>query len=133
LPSQSALAPILSPQINPITYGNSPSFGIRPKNKEQHFAFELLLNDDIKVATIIGRAGTGKTLLALAIGLEKVVEQKFYTRLLVTRPVVPIGNDLGYLPALGKRTAASDCSPYMTILNSIRQQQPAIQDYRSSD
>ncbi|MDD5171228.1 MAG: PhoH family protein [Syntrophales bacterium] len=98
MPSQSALARHFRRSLYPLTYGNSVSFGIRPKNKEQRFAFELLLNDDIKVATIIGRAGTGKTLLALAIGLEKVVEQKFYTRLLVTRPVVPIGNDLGYLP-----------------------------------
>ena len=97
-PSQSALSRHYRGSLYPLVYGNSVNFGIRPRNKEQRFAFELLLNDDIKVATIIGRAGTGKTLLALAVGLEKVMEQKSYSRLLVTRPVVPIGDDLGYLP-----------------------------------
>ena len=98
MPSQSALTRYFRGKLYPLIHGNSVNFGIRARNKEQRFAFEMLLNDDIKVATIIGRAGTGKTLMALAIGLEKVVEQKFYTRLLVTRPVIPIGNDLGYLP-----------------------------------
>jgi PhoH-like ATPase len=50
------------------------------------------------VATLVGRAGTGKTLLAIAVGLEKVMEQKAYSRLLITRPVIPLGNDLGFLP-----------------------------------
>ena len=67
-------------------------------NKEQKFAVELLSNDDIKVVTLVGRAGTGKTLLALAVGLEKVLEQKVYARLLISRPVTPMGDDLGYLP-----------------------------------
>lgn len=97
-PSQSALSRHFRGRLFPLIHGNSVNFGIRPKNKEQRFALELLLYNDIKVATLIGRAGTGKTLLALAVGLEKVVEQKSYSRLLVTRPVVPIGDDLGYLP-----------------------------------
>lgn len=97
-PSQSALTRHFRGVFYPLLYGNSTNFGIRPRNKEQRLALELLLNDDIKVVTLIGRAGTGKTLLALAVGLEKVVEQKSYTRLLVTRPIVPMGNDLGYLP-----------------------------------
>jgi PhoH-like ATPase len=67
-------------------------------NKEQKFAIELLLDEEIKVVTLVGRAGTGKTLLALAVGLEKVLEQKAYSRLLITRPVTPMGEDLGYLP-----------------------------------
>ena len=98
VPSQSALARYFRGALHPLNHGNSVNFGIRPRNKEQRMALELLLNDDIKVATLIGRAGTGKTLLALAVGLEKVVEQKSYSRLLVTRPIVPIGNDLGFLP-----------------------------------
>ena len=82
----------------PLTHGESVSWGIRALNKEQRFAIELLLNDQVKVVTLVGRAGTGKTLLALAVGLEKVVEENGYARLLVTRPVTPMGDDLGYLP-----------------------------------
>jgi len=96
--SQSALARFYRGHLHNLAHGDSSNFGIRARNKEQRFALEMLLNDTIKVVTMIGRAGTGKTLLALAVGLEKVVEQKSYARLLITRPVIPIGNDLGYLP-----------------------------------
>ena len=98
VPSQSALSRHLRGRFHPLAHAGSVNFGIRPRNKEQRFALELLLDEEIKVVTMVGRAGTGKTLLALAVGLEMVVEQKRYARLLVTRPVVPIGNDLGYLP-----------------------------------
>ncbi|SJZ30660.1 PhoH family protein [Selenihalanaerobacter shriftii] len=84
--------------IKPLIFQKPESWGIRPRNKEQQCAFDLLLNDKIKVITLVGKAGTGKTLLALAAGLEKVVEEKNFNRLLVTRPIVPMGNDLGYLP-----------------------------------
>jgi len=73
-------------------------FGVRPKNKEQRFAFELLLDGRVKIITIIGQAGTGKTLLAIAAGLEQVVEKSVYGKLLVTRPVIPVGKGLGFLP-----------------------------------
>lgn len=73
-------------------------WGIRARNKEQRFAVELLLNDDIRFVTLVGKAGTGKTLLALAAGLQKATEENVYRKLLVSRPVVPMGNDLGFLP-----------------------------------
>ena len=73
-------------------------WGITPRNKEQRFALDLLLNDHIPLVTLVGKAGTGKTLLALAAGLHKVADQQAYQRLLVTRPVVPMGRDIGYLP-----------------------------------
>jgi PhoH-like ATPase len=79
--------------------GNGPTvWGIRPRNKEQHFAFELLLDQSIRLVTLVGRAGTGKTLLALAAGLQKTVEEQLYQRLLVSRPVFPLGRDIGFLP-----------------------------------
>jgi len=96
--SRSALARYFQNSFWPLVHGDSVSWGIKALNKEQKFAMELLLNDQIKVVTLVGRAGTGKTLLALAVGLEKVLEENVYTRLLVTRPVIPMGNDLGYLP-----------------------------------
>ncbi len=73
-------------------------WGIRPRNKEQTFALDLLLNDDIKLVTMVGKAGTGKTLLAIAAGLHKTMEESVYHKLLVSRPIFPLGRDIGYLP-----------------------------------
>jgi PhoH-like ATPase len=73
-------------------------WGIRARNKEQQFALELLLDDEVRLVTLVGQAGTGKTLLALAAGLQKVAEDKRYTKLLVSRPVFPLGRDIGFLP-----------------------------------
>jgi PhoH-like ATPase len=71
---------------------------IQPRNREQRFALNLLLQDAIPLVTLVGKAGTGKTLLAIAAGLQKVAEEKIYHRLLISRPIVPMGRDIGYLP-----------------------------------
>jgi PhoH-like ATPase len=97
-PSQSGIARYSHGTLFPLIHAESTNWGIRALNKEQKFALELLLNDQIKVVSLVGRAGTGKTLLALAVGLEKVLEENAYGRLLITRPVTPMGEDLGYLP-----------------------------------
>ena len=73
-------------------------WGITPRNREQQFAFDLLLNDDIQLVSLVGKAGTGKTLLAIAAGLLKTADEGAYNRLLVSRPVFPMGRDLGFLP-----------------------------------
>jgi PhoH-like ATPase len=73
-------------------------WGIRPRNKEQSFALDLLLNDDVRLVTIVGKAGTGKTLLAIAAGLQRTTEDAVYQKLLVSRPIFPLGRDIGYLP-----------------------------------
>jgi PhoH-like ATPase len=73
-------------------------WGIRPRNLEQSFALDLLLNDDIKLVTLVGKAGTGKTLLAIAAGLHKTMEEGTFQKLLVSRPIFPLGRDIGYLP-----------------------------------
>jgi PhoH-like ATPase len=73
-------------------------WGIHPRNREQQFALDLLLNDDLQLVTLVGKAGTGKTLLAIAAGLHKVSDESVYSRLLVSRPVFPLGKDLGFLP-----------------------------------
>ena len=72
--------------------------GIRPLNHEQRMAFDLLLDEKIQLVTLVGKAGTGKTLLAMAAGLYLTMEKKTYSRVLVTRPVIPMGKDIGYLP-----------------------------------
>lgn len=73
-------------------------WGIKARNVEQRCAIDVLLRDDIKLVTLLGQAGTGKTLLALACGLRKVFDEGTYSRILVSRPVVPLGRDIGYLP-----------------------------------
>lgn len=73
-------------------------FDIGPRNIEQQIAVDLLLNPDIPLITITGKAGTGKTLLTVASALEQVLNQSTYSRILISRPVVPMGKDIGFLP-----------------------------------
>lgn len=84
--------------LEPLFLSNDPVWGISARNAQQRMALELLLNDDIPLVTITGKAGTGKTLLALAAGLCKVEDEHKYKKLLIARPVVPMGKDIGYLP-----------------------------------
>jgi PhoH-like ATPase len=79
-------------------YTGQEVFGITSRNFEQEMALDLLLDDDIKLVSLSGKAGTGKTLLAIAAGLSKVVDEERYTRLVISRPISPLGKDLGYLP-----------------------------------
>jgi PhoH-like ATPase len=99
-PSHTALGRFDGPnqRVQPIKKLRDGVWGIRPRNKEQHFALDLLLNDDIKMVTLVGKAGTGKTLLAIAAGLQKCVEEGIYQKLLVSRPIFPLGKDIGFLP-----------------------------------
>ncbi len=96
----------VTPLHRPSTQG---VWGIRPRNMEQSFALDLLLNDEVKLVTIVGKAGTGKTLLAIAAGLHKVTEEGVYQKLLVSRPVFPLGRDIGYLPG----TLEEKMNPWM--------------------
>ena len=84
-------------QIEPLLK-TTGIWGIKPRNVEQRCAIDLLLRDEIKLVTLLGQAGTGKTLLALACGLRKVFDENSYSRILVSRPVIPLGRDIGYLP-----------------------------------
>lgn len=113
-PSHTALAILQADgQLTPLS--KLPYSGIsriHARNREQRFALSLLLNDEIPLVTLVGKAGTGKTLLAIAAGLHKVTEEKRYTRLLISRPVVPMGKDIGYLPG----DMAEKLTPWMQPL-----------------
>jgi len=77
---------------------NDSVWGIVPRNIQQRMALELLQDDNISIVTMTGKAGTGKTLLSLAAGLLKVEDEHLFHKLLVARPIIPMGKDLGYLP-----------------------------------
>lgn len=85
-------------RLEPLIKLTRDLWGIHPLNIEQKCALDLLLRDDIKLVTLIGQAGTGKTLMALAAGLKKVFDDNLYNRILVSRPIIPLGKDIGYLP-----------------------------------
>ena len=84
--------------IVPVRPKRGPVFGIMPRNLQQTMALDLLLDDSIKLVSLIGSAGTGKTLLAIAAGMTKVLNEQTYQKLLCARPIMPLGRDIGYLP-----------------------------------
>jgi PhoH-like ATPase len=99
-PSHSALGRYVSDrgEVVALRVSREGVLGVRPRNKEQSFALDLLLDESVRLVTLVGKAGTGKTLLALAAGLKKTLEDGTYTRMLVSRPVMPLGRDIGFLP-----------------------------------
>jgi PhoH-like ATPase len=117
--SKSALGRFDGKKLVPLIFDKKAPMGITPLNREQKFALELLLNDDIKVVTISGKAGTGKTLLALASGLKKVIDDKLYDRVLIARPVIPMGKDIGFLPGSVEEKLEPWMQPILDNLNLI--------------
>ncbi len=99
-PSHTGLARRLADtdHVIPVAGPRKPVFGLMARNVQQTMALDLLLDDEIKLVTLLGSAGTGKTLLALAAGMNKVFQEERYDRLLCARPIMPLGRDIGYLP-----------------------------------
>jgi len=85
-------------KIVPIIELSKGLWGVQPRNREQRFAIDMLMDDRIPLVTLVGKAGTGKTMLALAAGLVKVLDENAYTKMLVSRSIFPLGRDLGALP-----------------------------------
>ena len=99
-PGHTGLARVLgnTGHLIPVTGPRKPVYGIMARNVQQTMALDLLLDDDVKLVTLIGPAGTGKTLLAIASGMQKVLKEERLDKLLVARPIMPLGRDIGYLP-----------------------------------
>ncbi len=110
--SQSVLVRRRDGRVEPIVRVPEP-WGLRPRSKEQQFALDLLLDPEVRVVALDGMAGTGKTILALAAGLESVMEARLYDKVAVYRPVVPVGKaELGFLPG----TLDEKLDPWMTAI-----------------
>ncbi len=95
------------------------TWGIQPRNVEQRCAMDSLLRDDIKLVTLLGPAGTGKTLLSLACALRKVFDEGVYSRVLISRPIVPLGRDIGYLPGTKEEKLMSWMQPIYDNLEYV--------------
>ncbi len=116
---------------NALTHLNAKyeqAWNVRSRSKEQRMALELLLNPDINLVTLIGQAGTGKTLLALAAGLESVLHKEGYERLLVSRPVIPMGKDIGYLPGTKDEKLNLWMQPIFDNLTYLMRSEKQIED-----
>jgi PhoH-like ATPase len=96
-------------RVEPLDSLKANAWGIEPRNMEQAFAMDALLNDDIDLVTLVGKAGTGKTLLSIAAGLRKVTDEQKFQKLVVSRPIFPMGKDIGYLPG----TLEEKLAPWM--------------------
>ena len=96
-------------RLLPIIDSREGVWGIKPRNREQHFAFDALLDDRVKLVTLMGKAGTGKTLMAMAAGLKATVLDREYRRLIVARPTISLGKELGFLPG----TLEEKLTPWM--------------------
>jgi PhoH-like ATPase len=97
--SQSALVRRWDDEVLLLSPASPEAWGLRARSKEQRFALELLLDPEVSVVALDGRAGTGKTIVAVAAGLEQVIEQRRYERLAIYRPLVPVGRaEVGFLP-----------------------------------
>ena len=94
-------------------------WGVKPRNKEQMFALDLLKDNDVNIVTLIGKAGCGKTLLAIAAGLHQVMEEQIYKRLVISRPIEPMGRDIGYLPGTLEEKMAPWVAPIQDNLRFL--------------
>lgn len=110
-PKKSALARALPQEKRLVAIHDTHRgvWGIKARNREQQFALDALLNEDVKLVTLMGMAGTGKTLLAMAAALKQTVNEKEYRRVMVARPTVSLGREMGYLPG----TLEEKLSPWM--------------------
>ena len=125
--SQSALARRHHGELVLLHAGSPEAWGLRARSKEQRFALELLLDPEISIVALDGRAGTGKTVMAIAAGLEQVVEQRLYERLAVYRPLVPVGRaEVGFLPG----GLDEKLDPWMSAIHDAI---VALTDQRSSN
>ena len=134
-PKRTALAKVdlTGTKLVPILDCREGVWGIKPRNREQHFAFDALLDDRVKLVTLMGKAGTGKTLLALAAGLKRTVMDREFRRLVVARPTVSMGKELGFLPGSLEEKLAPWMQPIHDALEMLGDLNMGHEHRRSGD
>ena len=120
-------------KLLPILDCRDGIWGIKPRNREQHFAFDALLDDRIKLVTLMGKAGTGKTLLAMAAGLKRTVLDREYHRLVVARPTISMGKEIGFLPGSLEEKLAPWMQPIHDALEMLGDLNMGNEHRRSGD
>ncbi len=120
-------------KLVPIIDSREGVWGIKPRNREQHFAFDALLDDRVKLVTLMGKAGTGKTLLAMAAGLKKTVLDREFRRLVVARPTISMGKELGFLPGSLEEKLAPWMQPIHDALEMLSDLNMGHEHRRSND
>ncbi|HEU6446819.1 MAG TPA: PhoH family protein [Verrucomicrobiae bacterium] len=120
-------------KLIPIADSRDGIWGIKPRNREQHFAFDALLDDRIKLVTLMGKAGTGKTLLAMAAGLKRTVLDREFRRLIVARPTISMGKELGFLPGSLEEKLAPWMQPIHDALEMLSDLNMGHDHRRSGD
>ncbi len=120
-------------KVVPVIDCREGVWGIKPRNREQHFAFDALLDDRIKLVTLMGKAGTGKTLMAMAAGLKRTVMDREYRRLVVARPTISMGKELGFLPGSLDEKLAPWMQPIHDALEMLSDLNMGTEHRRSGD
>jgi PhoH-like ATPase len=120
-------------KVIPIIDSREGVWGIKPRNREQHFAFDALLDDRVKLVTLMGKAGTGKTLMAMAAGLKKTVLDREFRRLVVARPTISMGKELGFLPGSLEEKLAPWMQPIHDALEMLSDLNMGHEHRRSND
>ena len=120
-------------KLVPILDSREGVWGIKPRNREQHFALDALLDDRIQLVTLLGKAGTGKTLIALAGGLKKTVTDREFRRLVVARPTISMGKELGFLPGSLEEKLAPWMQPIHDALELLGDLNMGHEQRRHSD
>jgi len=120
-------------KLIPIIDCREGVWGIKPRNREQHFAFDALLDDRVKLVTLMGKAGTGKTLMAMAAGLKRTVLDREFRRLVVARPTISMGKELGFLPGSLEEKLAPWMQPIHDALEMLSDLNMGHDHRRSTD
>lgn len=120
-------------KLVPIIDCREGVWGIKPRNREQHFAFDALLDDRVKLVTLMGKAGTGKTLMAMAAGLKRTVLDREFRRLVVARPTISMGKELGFLPGSLEEKLAPWMQPIHDALEMLSDLNMGHDHRRSTD
>jgi PhoH-like ATPase len=134
-PKRAALAKVdaSGTKLVPIIDSREGVWGIKPRNREQHFGLDALLDDRIKLVTLMGKAGTGKTLLAMAAGLKRTVMDREFRRLVVARPTISMGKELGFLPGSLEEKLAPWMQPIHDALEMLGDLNMGHEHRRSGD